>query len=187
LDQNLPAAEPESEWATKRADQLHLGDRIAGDMLPLGQPGEVIFTRFFERNGSEWMYVAFVQWDGFHDSTTFLASAPVRVRTAEPKRVEDPTGLTYTRADDEPEGVQVFMSGMTGPASEVVLTRPRRVEPHTGAMTDEGLVDETPLLHYPAGEGYSICGLHVTALPEGSFTKDYARVSCRPCADGMPS
>jgi hypothetical protein len=126
----VPTTNADSEWVTKRADQLFFGDRIAGDLLPLGQPGEVIFTRFFERNNSEWMFVAFVQWDGFHDSTTFLASAAVRVRVAEPRHVADPTGLAYSRADDEPDD-PTPVSG-------------HRVAPHTGGLTEQGLVDETP-------------------------------------------
>lgn len=146
MDTNLPTPDPDSEWATKRADQLHVGDYLSGDLLPLGQHSEVLFTRFFERDRSEWFFIAFVQWDGFHDSTTFLASAPVRVRIAEPTHVEDPTGLAYSRADDEPTTrLTVFASGMGGPDRDVVLTRPgRRVEPHTGALTEQGLVDETP-------------------------------------------
>lgn len=137
------------EAVTKPAFELVVGDHVMGDLLPLGVPGEVIFRRLFERNRSEWMFVAYVQRDGFHDSTTFLADAPIRVRAAEPSRVADPTGLTYTRADDEATGsIAVAVVGLDGPAGDVVLTRPaRRVEPHNGGMTDEGLVDETEVPH----------------------------------------
>jgi hypothetical protein len=120
------------EAVTKPAFELAVGDHVMGDLLPLGVPGEVIYRRLFERNRSEWMFVAYVQRDGFHDSTTFLADAPIRVRVAEPARVADPTGLLHSRADEADDPTPV--SGA-------------RVRPHTGAMTDEGLVDETEVPH----------------------------------------
>lgn len=126
------SAEPGSEWTTRRAVELAVGDDIAGDMLPLGIPGEVIFVRQHERHHSCWTFVAFEQRDGFHDSTTFLADAKVRVRIADEQRVADPTGLTYSRADDEPGGDATQQLG-------------HRIEPHVGAVTDEGLVDETAI------------------------------------------
>lgn len=45
--------------------------------------------------------------------------------------IADPTGLLHSRADDEPDD-PTPVSGA-------------RVEPHVGGMTDEGLVDETPV------------------------------------------
>jgi hypothetical protein len=143
LETNLPATEPDSEWTPKRAVELAVGDRVAGDMLPLGQPGDVLFVRPFERDRSQWVFVAFVQWDGFHDSTTFLATARIRVRVAEPQHVPDPTGLAYTRADDDDEATQQLG---------------HRIDPHVGAVTDEGLVDETP--GEPVDHGFGCDGLH---------------------------
>lgn len=57
--------------------------------------------------------------------------APMADRIAESIEPSDPTGLAYSRADDEPEG-------------DVTQQLGHRIEPHVGAVTEQGLVDETP-------------------------------------------
>jgi hypothetical protein len=176
LTTNLPTTEPDGEWTTIRAEDLAVGNEVAGDMLPLGQPGEIIFRRVFERNRSEWVFVAFVQWDGFHDSTTFLAHAPVRARFLPAPRVADPTGLAYSRpADgDEPQPVA------------------GREPMHTGGLTEQGLVDETaaePPIHYAPSRGgaLSACDLDLAELANGElWSEKGGRVTCRACLDAMP-
>lgn len=148
--------EPESEWMVKRAVELADGDHIAGDLLPLGVPGEVIFLRPFTRDRSDWVFVAFVQRDGFHDSTTFLADAPIRVRSAEPQRVSEPPtqaeidaakfagGLTAAAAqayEDDDEGDRLGIGYSRADDGDVTQQLGHRVEPHAGAVTDKGLVD----------------------------------------------
>jgi hypothetical protein len=74
----------------------------------------------------------------------------------------DPTGLSYTRADEEADDPTPVSGG--------------RIPPHTGAVTDGGLVDETPVEpvdeHYEArgwkGEGPGECGVEC-ACGEAAF------------------
>lgn len=189
---------PADEVVTKPASELAVGDRVLGDLLPLGVPGEVLYRRLFERDRSEWMFVAFVQWDGHHDSTTFLASAPVRVRVAEPQRVADPTGLAYTRADDDlDEFIATANADMAEALDKVVDTEAGlqrvkesvRVPPHTGAVTDEGLVDETPTrMHFSEQGNWTACSLPIgggrSPADEG-WTNVGGQVTCKSCLDSL--
>lgn len=127
----------------KRADQLVVGDRIPEESLPYRfakGPAEVLFvcdaTTLGDREG--WAFVAYRHEDGYHDSTTVLANAVFQVA---PAPAADPTGLSYSRADD-------------GDSPQPSAGR----EPlHTGAVTDGGLVDVTPcgcpVYPYPQGRG----------------------------------
>lgn len=95
-------------------------------------------------------------------------------RPTEPE--SDPTGQTYTRADDEPND-PTPVSGA-------------RVEPHVGAMTDEGLVDETPVepvTHFSLRAIRTECDLAVLDLPLGDgWTNVGGHVTCQACLDAMP-
>lgn len=120
----------------RRADQLAVGDRIEPQFLPAfcDQPAEALFVREHDFHRDRWVFVAFAQDDGFHDSTSFLPEAELLVIPA-----ADPSGLSYSRAVDEPD--------------DPTPVSPARVPLHTGAMTDCGLVDESddspfaPLAH----------------------------------------
>jgi hypothetical protein len=92
----------------KRADQIVVGDRIPGESLPYQfakGPAEVLFvcdaTTLGDRE--EWTFVAYRHEDGYHDSTTVLSGAMFQVI---PAPAADPTGLGYSRADDDPEVTQ---------------------------------------------------------------------------------
>jgi hypothetical protein len=112
---------------SKRADELVVGDRIAGEQLPLYSdgPAEVVFVRVHDYVGPDrWVFVAFALDDGFHDSTSFRPEAEIQI-----EQLADPTGMGYSR-ETEPDDNR--------PVS------PGRVPLHTGAMVDGNqLVDET--------------------------------------------
>jgi hypothetical protein len=106
----------------KRADQLVVGDRIAAKRLPFASDlGEVLLVRLHDYRGADWVFVAWMQPDGYHDSTSFLPDATIEVVPA-----ADPSGHGFSREADDPT-----------PASG------GRIEPHTGGMTNRGLVDES--------------------------------------------
>lgn len=102
---------------------LAVGDVIAAPWLPLRRAGRVIFTRRFRRRrgGEQWVFVAYETDTDMLDSTSFLVGEGVRLESA-----ADPTGQLYGRAVDDPT-----------PVGE-------RIPPHTGAVTDGGLVDVQP-------------------------------------------
>jgi hypothetical protein len=79
----------------------------------------------------------------------------------------DPRGLAYTRADSE--------------ADDPTPVSPARVPMHTGGMTAEGLVDETPVepVHMDFTNGESMCGLAATTPHEGSLL--WVNVTCMDC------
>lgn len=115
---------------TKRADELIVGDRIAAEYVPHGDEAEVLFVRLHEyRSGERWVFVAYELKGGFHDSTSYRPDGAIEVTPA-----DHPTGLAYTRADDD-------TADPTPPGPREPL--------HTGAMTEHGLVDETPAEPHP--------------------------------------
>lgn len=59
----------------------------------------------------------------------------------------------------------------------------RRREPHTGAVTDEGLVDETDeAMHFqPTGDADMACGIQEVSDSWGRATRNPANVTCGPC------
>ena len=87
----------------------------------------------------------------------------------EPKVPFDGTGFDYTRPADDPQ-----------PAGH-------REPMHTGAVTDGGLVDETPaagVTHYPDGDGFTLCGLDTPKLPErDGVSSAWGFVTCPTCSD----
>jgi hypothetical protein len=106
---------------SRRADELVVGDHIDPKHLPFAtEPGEALLVRLHDYRGGSWVFVAWVQGDGYHDSTSFLPDAEVLVEPA------GPIGHDYSREPDDPTPVS-----------------PARVPLHTGAMTDGGLVDES--------------------------------------------
>lgn len=148
---------------TKRADELVVGDRIAGEQLPLYSdgPAEVVFARVHEYDGRDrWVFVAFALGDGFHDSTSFRPEAEIQIES-----FADPTGLGYSR-EAEPDDPR--------PVS------PGRVPLHTGAMTADGLVDETnETVHFNFVQGDTPCGLAAVTPHQGSLL--WSEVNCRDC------
>lgn len=77
----------------------------------------------------------------------------------------DPTGLAYTRADDEPDD-PTPVSGARVPA-------------HTGGVTEGGLVDETPPgpVHMAYADGGAVCG------ESGAQCFLWTDVTCARCID----
>jgi hypothetical protein len=150
-DKSLSARVP------KRADQLVEGDRIPGESLPYQfakGPAEVIFVCDATTLGDseEWTFLAYRHEDGYHDSTTVLSSALFQ---AIPTQPADPTGLSYSRADD-------------GETTQPIAAR---VPPHFGAVVSEdGLIEiddhmqrelpcgiETPHVRHPLKHLYGTC------------------------------
>lgn len=110
---------------TKPAAKLTPGDRIARGFLPTGGASTVVVALPYTHHRADWVLVVHRYDDGRPDGETFLADADIPV---EP--VADETGLTYTRADTEPD--------------DPTPVSPARVPLHTGAVVDGGaLVDET--------------------------------------------
>lgn len=112
---------------TRRADQLVVGDRILHEFLPspwFKESGEVVFVKVHNYRKGRYVFVAYMQDNGFYDSTSYQPDGTVGVIPT------DPTGLAYSRADDGPD--------------DPTPVSPARVPLHTGGMTDCGLVDETP-------------------------------------------
>jgi hypothetical protein len=88
----------------------------------------------------------------------------------------DPTGLAYTRADDEPD--------------DPTPVSPARVPMHTGAMTDGGLVDETParLTHFSERATWTACSLLIggSSFPaDDGWTNVGGQVTCPACLDSL--
>lgn len=166
---------------TKRADELVVGDRIARRFLVFGEPAQVIFVRPYRlKDDSErWMFVAYKDDSGFHDSTSLLALRPVPIEA----RPADPLGQFDSRVDDE------------GPAEDMTVTRFGR-----GDETAPGLIvgdtaeeqmgnayaayerDEAELretVHWCTSDVIDLviaCGNQ-----GGPFTKDFDKVTCRDC------
>jgi hypothetical protein len=148
----------------KRADQLVVGDRIAAKRLPFASdPGEVLLVRLHDYRGADWVFVAWMQPDGYHDSTSFLPDATIEVVPAEPAPVPltphpswpteqelkpweslAPTAerVAESMAPAEDLGV-AFDSSQVADADATPVPTSRRYEPHTGGMTNRGLVDES--------------------------------------------
>lgn len=87
----------------------------------------------------------------------------------------DPTGQLYTRADDEQDD-PTPVSGA-------------RIAPHTGGMTDGGLVDETEaVIHVWLIGAATACGLTVATLPaRHSYVPSWSDPStCLACAAEEP-
>lgn len=121
----MEASNVQPAQVMRRADQLVVGDRIDAEYLPvIATPAEVIFVRVHEYRRERLVFVAFIQDDGFIDSTGYLADAEIRIVPA-----ANPPGLDFSRADDEPD--------------DPTPVSPARVPMHTGGMTEGGLVDET--------------------------------------------
>lgn len=79
------------------------------------------------------------------------------------QRWDDPTGLAYSRTDDEPDD--------PAPVS------PARVPMHTGAVTEQGLVDETRagLIHMAYADGGTVCEAN------GALSFLWSDVTCPDC------
>lgn len=100
-------------------------------------------------------------------------------RPAEPEPLvvpADPFGLAYTRADSE--------------ADDPTPVSPARVPMHTGGMTAEGLVDETPapVWHFSEKGTWTACALLVggSAFPmDEGWTNTGAHVTCKACLDSL--
>lgn len=108
---------------SKRADQLVVSDRILPHRLPapfFKDPGEVVFVKVHDYRKGRYVFVAYMQDNGFYDSTSYEPDGEVEVYPAPAA-----TGLDYSRPADDPQP-----SGGREPM-------------HTGAMTDGGLVDES--------------------------------------------
>jgi len=111
-----------TEPVRMRADQLSVGDLVPDAYLPHRfnkGPAEV---RFVADDGEGHTFFAFRYPNGQHDSTTVLSESALEIWPA-----PAPTGLDYSRPadsdDPQPSGGREPM--------------------HTGAMTDDGLVDES--------------------------------------------
>jgi hypothetical protein len=103
---------------TKRADQLVVGDRILPESLPTSyfkEIGEVVFVKVHDYHAGRYVFVAYMQDNGFYDSTSYEPDSPVMVYPAD-------AGLGYSRADD----------------GETTQPIAGRVPPHFGAVVDEG-------------------------------------------------
>lgn len=91
-----------SEPAAKRAIELAVGDRIAPEFLPRlfgKEPAEVVFVRDHRLRRESFVFVAFAYPDGYHDSTSFVSGAELKVwpaQTAEPKCTPECDAL-YTK------------------------------------------------------------------------------------------
>jgi hypothetical protein len=82
---------------SKRADQLVVGDRILPHRLPapyFKEPGEVVFVKVHDYRKGRYVFVAYVQDNGFYDSTSYEPDGEVEVYPA------PPLGHDYSRAGD---------------------------------------------------------------------------------------
>lgn len=154
---NLPAV-----MLARLARDLQVGDRINGYLLPAGMPGDVLFVKAHTQTGEAWVFVAFEQADGRHDSTDFLADSPIVL-----DRAVDPAeraGLNYGRGDES--------------AQPSAGRRPA----HVGGVHSGGVVVEEPApVHFQFLVGDTACGL--VKVPDGhdgvARTED---VTCPACA-----
>jgi hypothetical protein len=107
-----------AEPVTRRADQLVVGDRILHEFLPspwFKESGEVVFVKVHNYRKGRYVFVAYMQDNGFYDSTSYQPDGTVGVIPA------DPSGLSYSRVDDgalpQPVAGRVpahFADGQTG-------------------------------------------------------------------------
>jgi hypothetical protein len=151
----------------KRADKLVVRDRILPAFLPspfFKEPGEVVFVKVHDYRKGRYVFVAYMQDNGFYDSTSYEPDGEVEVFPAPAD-----SGLGYSRADD-------------GETTQAIGVR----EPlHTGAMTEGGLVDETeakPMpgpIHLDFADGRSFCGLAAVTPHKGSLV--WREVTCPDC------
>lgn len=97
-DQTVPPGAAPGELE-RRADRLIVGDRIAAEFLPPfgDRAGDVLFVKPFQRGEVRWVFVAYMQTDGYHDSSTFLADKVIRLEKA-----AIPAGHDYSRPADDP-------------------------------------------------------------------------------------
>lgn len=110
----------------KRADQLVVGDQVPDEHLAFRfnqGPAQVVFVAYEDTVPLKWTFVAYRYPNGQHDSMTIRPEAVLMVHPA-----PAPAGLDYSRADD----------------GEVTQAIAGRAPMHTGAVTEGGLVDETP-------------------------------------------
>lgn len=85
-----------TEPIIKRADQLVVGDRILPGFLPspwFPEPGEVVYVKVHDYRKGRYVFVAYMQDNGFYDSTSYEPGGEVEVYPAD-------TGLSYSHADD---------------------------------------------------------------------------------------
>jgi hypothetical protein len=83
----------------KPADQLVVGDRILPAFLPspfFQEPGEVVFVKVHDYRKGRYVFVAYMQDNGFYDSTSYEPDGRVEVYPAVPP------GFDYSRADEQP-------------------------------------------------------------------------------------
>jgi hypothetical protein len=103
---------------SKRADQLVVGDRILHKYLPspwFPEPGEVVYVKVHDYRRGRYVFVAYMQDNGFYDSTSYQVDGYVQVIPAD-------TGLGYSRPAD----------------GETTQPIAGRVPPHFGAVVNEG-------------------------------------------------
>jgi hypothetical protein len=80
----------------KRAELIGVGDRILPEFLPspyFREPGEVVFVKVHDYRKGRYVFLAYVQDNGFYDSTSYDPDGYIEVYPAD-------TGLGYSRADD---------------------------------------------------------------------------------------
>lgn len=112
-------------------------DRVASAIL--GCAGQHV-----KHGRNSWYHLVQAERAGVQISVQESITAPPDERDAELARLRtevaelrgktpDASGFGYSRADDN------------GPAEDMTLTQPGRIEPHNGGMTEGGLVDETSI------------------------------------------
>jgi len=103
----------------RRADGLSKGDRILPAYLPAvgDEPAEVLFVKPYTYVHEAWIFVVFEMPTGLIEATHYKADGGVEIYPA-----ADPTGLTYSRADD----------------GETTQPIAGRFPPHFGAVVSEG-------------------------------------------------
>lgn len=177
--------------ALKTATDLIIGDRITAAMLPLRQTGEIVFVRPFALRGERWVFVAYVQPNGFYDSTTYSADSPILLDFA----AEQPTGDLHC------PGVLAF-----GPTSRSVCgsSEPHSPHPVSGDVVVRGLLvdqqerhgaedDRTgevvgPAIHVSTSGRWTQCRKVVADLSPGErVVSSWSDPStCMACADEAP-
>jgi hypothetical protein len=103
----------------RRAARLVVGDRILPAYLPAvgDEPAEVLFVKPYTYVHEAWIFVAFEMPTGLIEATHYKSDGGVEIYPA-----PDPTGQTYSRADD----------------GETTQPIAGRVPPHFGAVVNEG-------------------------------------------------
>jgi len=118
----VPAPAAASEPVMQPAARLSVGDRIAPDFLPSRAAAEVVVVYPFTSQGRDWVLTAHREVDGDGVNVDyFYADAEIPLEA-----VADFTGLTYTRADSEPD--------------DPTPVSPARGPLRTGSVGDDGLV-----------------------------------------------